>query len=183
MVSAKRRWIVFTVIVLTLAALGATAQEFKWAYVDTERLLANYPPALEAQARFDTLMAQWRHEAEYRQFEIDSILADAQRKASTMSATRRQQIQELLAAKSDSMQAFIDEVLTGPNALARRTEDSLLAPITQTLDSIIFDLAEKEGYHAIYDAVRAGFIYADSTADITGEVLRQALIEYNARGQ
>jgi len=60
-------------IILAIAALGASSQAQRFAYVNTEYILENIPEYEQAQEQLDAIAAKWQKEIEDRYNEIGKL--------------------------------------------------------------------------------------------------------------
>ena len=61
----------FLLLILTVAASSAFAQQTRVAYIDASKLLKRMPEAKDAQARLDQLTSTWTKEATDIQSELE----------------------------------------------------------------------------------------------------------------
>ena len=159
------------------AALGAYAQ--KYALVDMEYILKNYPQYEMANEQLNQLSQRWQREVEaksteaenlYKNYQADLVfLTDDQKKA------KEQEIVNAEKAATDLKYKYF-----GPEGELYNKRQSLMQPIQDEIYNAIKKIAEQKGYQTVFDrASSANIIYASPRIDISNEVLDA--LGYSAR--
>lgn len=150
-------------------AFAASAQ--KYALVDMEYILKNYPPYEMANEQLNQLSQRWQREVEaknaaaetlYKNYESEKVfLTDDQKKAKE---------QEIVAAEKAATE--LKYKYFGPEGDLYAKRQSLMQPIQDEIYNAIKKIAEERGYQTIFDrASSANIIYASPRIDVSNEVL------------
>jgi outer membrane protein len=165
-------------VATTLAALGYAGfrpqgSQVKLAYVKSNDVLAQAPGAAEAQATFEREMAVWNTEVQALADSLQAMISQYEQQQVMLSPEARQQRQDLITQK----QAEFQRRTTDLEQLAQRRQSELIAPIYELVSKMLDRVLEEEGYTMIFDASGGGLIAADSTLDITTQVLERLRAE------
>ena len=127
------------------------------------------PDAAAAQQRFDQEMQGYQAEVERLEAELAGLQERLQQQQLTLSpearANREQQIQQRLQA----YQTRTAEL----QQLADRRRAELIQPVMDKITAVIEAIREEGQYSLILDVAAGAIIAADTTLDVTPEVLRR----------
>lgn len=165
----KKLLAVFALMVA--CALGAVAQKF--ALVDMEYILKNYPQYEMANEQLNQLSQRWQKEVEaksdeaatlFRNYQADSVfLTDEQ---------KRSREAEITAAEKTATE--LKYKYFGPEGELYQKRQTLMQPIQDEIYNAIKKISEERGYQTIFDrASSANIIYASPRIDISNEVLER----------
>ncbi len=159
---------VLTVVLAALAVNPASAQTgTKLAYVNTQKILASTPGAAEAQQTLQTEMQKYQAELQKMETELDSLQSSMEKQQATLSASAKQQKQTELQQKFAAYQQRRSQL----EQTAQQRQEAVLAPIMQKISDVIEALRKEGGYGMIFDAPRAGLVTADTTLDLSDQVI------------
>lgn len=164
-----------TTILMAAAGLGAFALPAagqgapKIAYIDSRRLIAEAPGAKEAQESFERDMNRYRAELQQLEESIKSLLSEYEQKQVLLSPEAKRQKEEEIRQKQRAYQERAGEL---ENEAARR-QSELVEPIMDRIQQVLTQLQKEGGYAMIFDAAAGALVAADTTLDITNEVLRR----------
>lgn len=148
---------------------GLEAQVLRIGYINSQQILASSPDAAQAQQRFDQEMRGYQAEVERLEAELTGLQERLQQQQLTLSpearANREQQIQQRLQA----YQTRTAEL----QQLADRRRAELIQPVMDKITAVIEAIREEGQYSLILDVAAGSIIAADSTLDLTPEVLRR----------
>jgi outer membrane protein len=169
-----------TVLCLLAAARPASGQA-KLAYVDSPKILATYPPALDAQKKLQAENDGWAQELQKMQENLQTLQQKLEQQSLLLSdARKREAAQEIqtLAGKAQQFQA--DHWGEEGRFFQRRKE--LLQPVFDKINTVINKIAEESNYDFIFDTQAGNLLYAKSSHDLTEEVLAQLEKETGTTG-
>lgn len=165
-----------TLLNVSLAAAGllaigmpATVQAQKVAYLDSRRVLAEAPGAQEVRQQIDQEMRSFESQVQVLQDSINKMVTDYQQKSVTMSPDAREaREQEILQARSRLQQqaAQIEQQAT-------QKQGELMQPIMDRVESVIEEVRREGGYAIIFDLASAAMVSADTTLDLTTQVIER----------
>lgn len=161
-------------VAVILLAMSATvfAQEGKIGYIDSQRILTESKDFADAQAKFDKDVEQWNKQAEDLQAEIDELETELESQSLLLSKAKREEKQNLLKAKKEAFQDYVDNTF-GPDGKAERRNAELVRPIRDKIMRIIERIAIEENYTIIFDASATSIAYAKKDLNLTEKVLEE----------
>ncbi len=161
---------ILTFVLLAVAcAAGASAQKF--ALVDMEYILKNYPQYEMANEQLNQLSQRWQREVEtkaaeaenlYKNYQSDMVfLTDDQKKAKE---------KEIMAAEKAATE--LKYKYFGPEGELYQKRQTLMQPIQDEIYNAIKKISDERGYQCVFDrASSANIVFASPKIDISNEVL------------
>ena len=147
------RFLFFISIILLLSVSYATqvsAQSLKIGYVNSAKILQEYPDAIEANKKLDAIGKQWQAELERMSKDLQQRYEEFQKKEPLLKEDeKRTQREELVALEQKGYQ-FRQEKFGNDGELAIAT-DSLLRPIKQKVMKVIELVAKEEKVQFMFD--------------------------------
>ena len=147
------RFLFFISIILLLSVSYATqvsAQSLKIGYVNSAKILQEYPDAIEANKKLDAIGKQWQAELERMSKDLQQRYEEFQKKEPLLKEDeKRTQREELVALEQKGYQ-FRQEKFGNDGELAVAT-DSLLRPIKQKVMKVIELVAKEEKIQFMFD--------------------------------
>lgn len=163
----RRSFLALPALAWAVTAAAADAQTLKIGYINSQQILASSPEAAAAQQQFDQEMQRFQTEVQQLEDEITGMQQRLQQQQLTLSpearANREQQIQAKLQeyqTRTGELQQMADQ---------RRTE--LIQPVMDRITVVIESLREEGQYSLILDVAAGSIISADSTLDLTPQVI------------
>lgn len=155
--------------VLATAAPGSAQDGLSFAYINSQRIMAEAPGAEAAREAFESQMQEYRDELTDLEEQLQAKVSDYDQRQVMMSPeAKRQEQQEIL-----ELQTEYDERRAQLQQQAAQRQSELVAPIMQQINDVITELREERGYTMIFDASAGSLIAADPDLDITDEVLQR----------
>ena len=174
----RRIWFAIVALALLVGAGSAEAQALKIGYVNSQQILATSAEAAAAEERFNQEMQGFQAEVQRLEQELSGLQQRYQQQQLTLSpearANREQQIQQKLQeyqTRTQQLQQQADQ---------RRAE--LVQPVVDKITAIIETIREEGQYHLILDVAAGSIISADSTLDLTPEVIQRLNAQAAAAG-
>jgi outer membrane protein len=156
-------------LALLIGASALHAQALKIGYVNSQQILATSTEAAAAEQRFNQEMQGFQAEVQRLEEELTGLQERYQQQQLTLSpearANREQQIQQKLQEYQNTTQQLQQR------ADQRRAE--LVQPVVDKITGIIETMREEGQYHLILDVAAGSIISADTSLDLTPEVMRR----------
>jgi outer membrane protein len=165
----KLFFILFLSIIVSSAAVFAQA---KIGYVNSAKVLQEFPEAQEAQKKIDAKGKEWQGELEKMSKDLQMRYEEYQKKESMLTEqAKRDQREELVALEQRGYQYRQEKFGTGGELDA--LSDSLLTPIKKKVMKVIEQLAKKEKLQFVFDRNEQILVllYGDSSFDYTYQVI------------
>lgn len=160
------------IILLTISTsvFGQTTQ--KMGYVDTQKILALYAPAVQAQGKLDSYITQLTQSRDSMATAFQNELAAYQQQAQTMTPEKREATEKILVTKQQAVQKFEQDKFAQPNGAIYVKQQDLMAPITDKVYEAIEQVAKNMGINFIFDKTGdVVLLYADTEYDLTFKVM------------
>lgn len=148
------------------------AQQLKIAYVDVQRLKAEYKEYVQAQEEFSKLMTVWQAKADSMQNEMQELADRLEKQSLLLSEQAKNEIREQLLVKQNEYQLFVNQVM-GPEGEAAQKEYELSKSLIDKINTVIRLIALKENYTYVLDSTAGTVLYAKDELDITNKVLAE----------
>ncbi len=138
------------VFVLLAGSAAGRAQALKIGYINSAKVLQEFPEAQEAQKKLDAMGAQWQGELESMDKELQAKYDDFQKKEPLLKDDeKRAQRDELLALQQKGVQ-YRQQKFGNNGELALAT-DSLLRPIKNKVMKVVQEIAKEQHITFMFD--------------------------------
>ncbi len=158
---------------LLLAALffGLVVYSQKYAYVDTEYILANIPEYSDAQDILDELAVKWQREIEEKFSEVDKLYRDYQAEAVLLPEDMKQQREnEIIQKEKEAKDLQKKRFGRDGDLFVKRQE--LIQPIQEKVYNAIETVSEVSNYAIVFDkAGSLSILYSKPKYDISDDIL------------
>ncbi len=173
----RRKTLILVAVLLAgfipgLLASSGFAQQSSIAYVDVQRLKAEYKEYVLAQEEFNKLMVVWQAKADSMQSEMNEMMQKVQNPPLTMREEAVNELREKLLVKQNEYQLFVNQVM-GPEGEAAQKEYELSKPLIDKINTVIRLVALKENYTYVLDSSAGSVLYAKDELDVTNKVLAE----------
>lgn len=157
--------------IFIVSGLLAQAQQ-KTGYVDSQVILAQFPPAIKAQSDLDALASKWQKARDSMVTVLQNSYSDYEKQREMMSPDKQKEVQQQLVLKQQDIQRFEQQKFGQPNGELYKKNEEMLSPIKQKIMDAIAQVAKDEKMTFIFD--KSGdvlLLYAEAEYDITYKVL------------
>jgi len=166
----KKFTLIMIGVLLVMCSANLLAQNVKIGYVNSDRILAEFEEAKEAQRKLD--VEAKKLEDEYRGMlgKLDSLNRDFERQKMIMSETRRKTKENEITQLQQSIQRYQVEKM-GPEGEIYRKQAELVGPVLEKIKAVIEKVGKGNKYDYIFDTVAGNILYAEPVHDLTDKVL------------
>ena len=170
-----KRFSIFLSLIVVILICGvnrAPAQTIKIGYLNSAKVLQEFPEAQEAQRKLDAMGAQWQSELEKMDKELQSKYDDFQKKEPLLKDDeKRAQRDELLALQQKGVQ-YRQQKFGNNGDLALAT-DSLLRPIKNKVMKVVEQIAKEQHVQFMFDRNDQILVllYGEAKFDYTYQVI------------
>jgi outer membrane protein len=148
------------------------AQLLKVGYVDVVRLKKEYKEYMDAEAKFEKMMAIWQAQADSMQSEMKDLSDKLDKPSPLLTEQGKNDIREKLLVKQNEYQMFVNQVM-GQDGEAAKKEEELSKPLIDKINTVIKLIALKGNYTFVLDSTAGSVLYADEKYDLTDQVLAE----------
>ena len=167
---------------LALVGMGSSAgAEIKLGYIDSQKILDQYKPYQDALREFSRYEDELGREISTMRNELAKMQETYERQSLLLSDKRKQEEQQAIIKKQQEMQRFVQEASDPQRgSLARKTAE-LSEPIIQTVNEIIKQVAEDEGFDFVLNTT--ALAYAKEAHDLTDRVIEALTKDLEAKAK
>jgi len=135
-----------------LICLGTTvhAQALKIGFVNSAKILQEYPEAIDANKKLDAMQKKWQADLEKMSKDLQSQIEDYQKKEPLLKDDEKKSRQADLSDQQQKVLQYQKEKFGNDGALAIAT-DSLLRPIKQKVIKVIGAIAQEKHIQFMFD--------------------------------
>ncbi len=173
-VNVKRNLVILCIGFLLIPVLGSAsrAQGVKIGYVNSAKVLQEFPEAQEAQQKIDQSGKHWQSELEKLDKEFQTKYAEYQKKEALLNdAEKRAQKDDLLELQQKGL--LYQKQKFGTDGELAQLTDSLLRPIKQKVMKVIAQVAKEQKIQFMFDRNDQILVllYGDPKYDYTNFVI------------
>jgi outer membrane protein len=148
--------------------LGSAAAAQRFAFIDSDKIQANYKEWQKAQETFNTEYKAWEDQAATMDSELQQMMADYDKQKLILSADKKIEREAAINAKQEALNSFTREI-SSPGGKAERRMNELVKPLYDKITAAIEKVAIEENYDFVFNS--NGLAYAKKDLDITDKVL------------
>lgn len=152
--------------VLLLWSGAAQAEELKLGVMNVQRVLVECAAGKAAKARFDDKMQELQATLKSEEDELLAMQNDIEKKSSAWSEDTKQEKMRDFQRKRREAQEKAEDARFELKAM----QDKELDPILKTLEKVVKDYGEANGYSLLIDS-RSGVLHAAKGIDITDQII------------
>ena len=160
--------LVFSFVIM----LAAPAIAQKFAYVQSQKVLAEYQEYIDVQNRLEGIRNGY--EAEYQQMvkEYNDMIEEIESQSLLLSPEKKQEKMRQAQEKALSIEKYKYDKL-GPEGEFYRKNLEFTKPIIDKINKLIAKIGEDDGYDFIFDASSGALLHAMPKYDITDQILEE----------
>lgn len=170
MILAGRLTVVSALLIGAIAGCGdkAQVQEKKIGYVETGIIMNEFEMAVKARNELQASVAQMQADVQKIENELKSMQEAFIAQGASLPMALQVQRRNELAAKEQEYVQFVQ----GSNQRASQLEQETMGPVLEALNNHFETYGKANGYYLILGATPGGgIVYADSSANVTRQVL------------
>lgn len=159
------------ILALAIALLSMASYAQKFAYVETEYILANIPEYTSAQQEIDRISAEWQKEIEAKYAEIDKLYKAYQAEQILLTQDMKKKREDEIIQKEREAKDLQKQKFGVDGELFKKRQE-LVKPIQDKVYNAIKELAEKGQYAMILDkSSDLTILFANPKYDKSDDVL------------
>lgn len=157
--------------VFLFSGINATAQQQKYAYVDTQYILDNIPEFQDAQDELDEYSKKWQKEIENLYGQVSEMYQKYQAEAVLLPQDVKQKREQEIVDKEKEVKELQKQYFGSEGELFKKRQE-LVQPIQEKVYNAIETIAQTSNYSFVFD--KAGgmtLLYGNPKYDISDDVL------------
>jgi outer membrane protein len=148
-------------------AAPVAAQGQKVAYLDSRRVLAEAPGAQEVRTQIQGEMTRFQGQVQVLEDSVAKMIAEYQQRSATMSPDARTKREGEITQARVQLQQQAAQI----EQQAVQKQEELMKPVMDRVEQVIETIRKEGGYAIIFDVASSAMISADSTLDLTTQVI------------
>jgi outer membrane protein len=160
-------------LITLILSLGFLVKAQKYAFVDTEYILKNIPAFEAANEQLNQASVKWQKEIEALYAEVETMYQNYQTENVFLSNEMKIKKEEEIVAKEKQARQLQARYF-GPEGDLSKKREALIKPIQDEVYNAIRELADDEGYAAIFDKASGGVVlFSDPKYDQSDLILEK----------
>jgi outer membrane protein len=157
-----------------LGVLGSASlmAQSKIGYIDSEKILSTFPPAMDAQKKLEDENVKWGQEMQRMNDELRGLQEQLDQQSLLLSDAKKREMTDEMQAQVRRIQQFQDQKWGQQGEYFRRQQE-LLNPVYEQINAAIHKIGKEEGYDFIFDSVQGNLLFAQEKYDLTDKVLEE----------
>lgn len=164
-------WLVVVFAVVLLGSSNSYAQ-LKIRYINSDRILAEYPSAQEVQKKLDEIRAGYESEYNKMLQDYENLAKEIENQSLLLSPEKKAEKEQRAQELGVQIEKYRYEKL-GPQGEFYQKNLELTQPLYEKINQVIQKIGEEESYDFILDVVQGVVLYAKDEFDITDQVLEE----------
>lgn len=161
----------FIAVAFLLSTTSLFAQKF--AYVDTEYILANIPSYKAAQGEIENIAKEWQAEIDAKHQEIEKLYREYQAEKVLLTQEMRTKREEEIINKEREVKKLQNDYF-GPEGLLFQKREEKVGPIQEEIYSALKEIANESAYALIFDTSSGpSILFSNPRYDISDQVLQR----------
>jgi len=157
-------------LVLTTGLLTTAVAAQNIAFVNSDRILAEYKEAQEAQGKLDVEAKKLQGQYQQMLARLDSLSQSYEQQKMLMSETKRKEKEEQMLKLQQQIQVFQQQKL-GPQGEIYQKQNEIVGPVLEKIKRVIKEVAIEKNVDFVFDTVAGSILYAEPVHDITDDVI------------
>ncbi|ACD94487.1 OmpH family outer membrane protein [Trichlorobacter lovleyi] len=160
--------LVMMVLMLALMSGSVWAADTKIGYLDMQRALNTSETGKAAKAQLQEKLKKYQEQINSKQEELQKLKNDLEKQGLALTEASRAAKEKDYQQKLKDFQRFTKDAEEDLQA----RDGEFTKKILEVLEKIVQEYGKKNGYSVIFDARSAGMLYADTSVDLTDEILK-----------
>jgi len=167
-VKALKLILLFTLlVVLTVPAMAQ-----KFAYVQSQRILAEYQEYVDVQNKLNEIRNSYDQEYQKMVKEYNDMIEEIDSQSLLLSPEKKQEKMKQAQEKALNIERYKYEKL-GPEGELYKKSMEFTKPIIEKINKLIEEVGNQEGYDMIFDASSGALVHALPKYDITDLIIER----------
>jgi outer membrane protein len=158
------------ILALFVFVVRVNSAEMKIGYIDSQRILATYPPAVDAQKELEGESAKWGQELQKMNQEFKTLQEQLDQQSLLLSEEKKRERAQELQNLAMKIQQYQNEKWGEQGEFFNRREE-LLKPVFDQINEAIKKVGADDDYDYIFDTVAGNILHAKEKYDLTDRIL------------
>lgn len=166
-----KRFIPTIIIFVVFASISLSFAQLKIGYVDSQKILAQYQEAIDAQNQLEQIRNQYQAEYETKVREYQELAQEIESQSLLLSEEKKKEKLRDLQNKATEIDKYKYEKLNPEGGEFYRKNQELFKPIIDKINNVINKVGTDEEYDLILDASSGAILHALPKYDLTSLIL------------
>ncbi len=166
-----KRFIPIFIILGVFASISLSFAQLKIGYVDSQKILAQYQEAIDAQNQLEQIRNQYQAEYETKVREYQQLAQEIESQSLLLSEEKKKEKLRELQDKATEIDKYKYEKLNPEGGEFYRKNQELFKPIIDKINNVINKVGTDEEYDLILDASSGALLHALPKYDLTSRIL------------
>ena len=171
MKKSKTFFLIFLLGSCIVCTLPVMAQS-KIGYINSQKILATYPAAVDAQKKLEAESNKWGQELQKMEADFQSKKEELEQQSLLLSEEKKRERALALENLATEAQKFQNDKWGEQGEFFRRREE-LLKPVIDQINEVINQIGDEENYDFIFDSLEGNLLFAKDKYDLTDQVLEE----------
>jgi len=160
-------------IIFLLSSFSVSQAQLKLGYVDSQKILAQYQEAIDAQNKLEQIKNQYQAEYEGKVREYQALAQEIESQSLLLSEEKKKEKLKELQDKATQIDKYKYEKLNPEGGEFYRKNQELFQPIIKKINDVIARVGSEEEYDMIFDASSGALLHALPKYDLTERILEE----------
>jgi len=166
--------LIFMLAVMLLISAPSFGQKLKIGYVHSQKVLADYKEAQDAQTKLDEINRQWETEGMEMQQRLQQLREQYDAQSLLLSEAKKKEKQQEIEGLYLQLQKFQRDKWDPQAGEILKKQAELIQPILDKINEVIKKIGEDEKFDYIFDTANGGILHAGADQpDLTDRVLEE----------
>lgn len=165
-------WFLIVGAVLIFSGWSNSFAQLKIRYINSQRILAEYPEAKEIQKKLDDLKTQYENEYNKMLDDYEALLKEIENQSLLLSPEKKAEKEKQAQELGVQIEQYRYQKL-GPQGELYKKNMELTQPLYDKIDQIIQKIGQEEDYDYILDTVQGVVLYSKPQFDITNRIIEE----------
>jgi outer membrane protein len=168
----KRSTLVVVLLIL-ISAFSVSQAQIKLGYIDSQKILAQYQEAIDAQNQLEQIRNQYQAEYEAKVREYQALAQEIESQSLLLSEEKKKEKLRELQQKATEIDKYKFEKLNPEGGEFYKKNQELFQPIIKKINDIITRIGAEEEYDMVFDASSGALLHALPKYDLTERILEE----------
>ncbi len=168
-----KRSTLFLSLLFLISAFSVSQAQLKLGYIDSQKILAQYQEAIDAQNQLEQIRNQYQAEYEAKVREYQALAQEIESQSLLLSEEKKKEKLRQLQEKATEIDKFKFEKLNPEGGEFYKKNQELFQPIIKKINDIITKIGAEEEYDMVFDASSGAILHALPKYDLTDRILEE----------
>ncbi|MBN2012347.1 OmpH family outer membrane protein [candidate division KSB1 bacterium] len=170
----SNRMFVFGIVLTVVLMLTGSSFAQKIGYIHSQKIIAEFKDAIDAQKKVEELNQQWQKEGLDMQKQLQDMQDQFESQSLLLSESKKSEKAQEIQALYLKIQQFQQQKWEPGRGEIFAKEKEFMEPVLEKINAAIKKVGDAEGYDYIFDTASGNILYAsDKMPDLTDKVLAE----------